>query len=44
MGEHVFQVYLTNSEGISTDQSMNGGDLDIRDGDMRVGFAIYRIF
>ena len=40
---HVFQVFVTNSEGISTDQYMNGGDLDIQNGDVRLGFEIYRI-
>ena len=36
IGDHVFQVYLTNSECIATDQCMNGGDKDIRVYDMRL--------
>ena len=44
IGGHVFQVFFTNSEGITTDQYMNGGDLDIQDGDVRLGFMIYLIF
>jgi len=39
---HIFQIIVTNSVGIATDQYMNGGDLDIRDGDLRFGFNIYR--
>ncbi|MFC1485472.1 DUF5777 family beta-barrel protein [Candidatus Latescibacterota bacterium] len=44
IGYHVFQVFLTNSEGVSQDQYLNGGDLDIRDREARLGFTIYRIF
>ena len=40
---HIFQIIVTNSIGIATDQYLNGGDLDIRDGDLRLGFNIYRI-
>ncbi len=43
VGGHVFQIILTNSTGLTTDQYMRGGDLDIRDGDMRLGFNIFRI-
>lgn len=43
IGVHVFQLFLTNSEGIATNQYLNGGDLDIRDGDMRLGFVIYSV-
>ncbi|QXD16766.1 hypothetical protein GQ464_007460 [Rhodocaloribacter litoris] len=40
---HIFQIVVTNSVGIATDQYLNGGDLDLRDGDVRLGFNIYRI-
>ncbi len=40
---HIFQIVVTNSVGLATDQYLNGGDLDIRDGDLRLGFNIYRI-
>lgn len=43
VGGHVFQIILTNSTGLTTDQYMRGGDLDLRDGDMRLGFNIFRI-
>jgi mono/diheme cytochrome c family protein len=42
-GGHIFQIVVSNSVGIATDQYLNGGDLDVRDGDMRLGFNIYRI-
>lgn len=43
---HVFQIVLTNSAGVATDQYLAGGDLDVRnvlDGDLRLGFNIFRI-
>ena len=40
---HIFQIIVTNSVGIASDQYLNGGDLDIQGGDMRLGFNIYRI-
>lgn len=43
---HVFQIILTNSVGLASDQYLRGGDLDIRDvpeGDLRLGFNIFRI-
>jgi hypothetical protein len=40
---HVFQIVATNSAGLATDQYMRGGDLNIADGDFRLGFNIYRI-
>ncbi|RMH73004.1 MAG: hypothetical protein D6675_03465 [Gemmatimonadetes bacterium] len=43
VGGHVFQLFFANSPVIATDQVMNGGDLDVAEGDMRLGFAIYRI-
>lgn len=42
-GGHVFQIVGTNSVGLATDHYMNGGDLDIRSGDVRLGFNIFRI-
>lgn len=43
VGGHIFQIVLTNSVGIATDQYLRGGDLDIRDGDLRLGFNIFRL-
>lgn len=43
---HVFQIVVSNSVGLTTDQYLRGGDLDIRDaldGDLRLGFNIFRI-
>lgn len=42
-GGHVFQIVVSNSVGLTTDQYMLGGDLDIADGDLRLGFNIFRI-
>jgi hypothetical protein len=45
-GGHVFQVTISNSAGVTTDQYLRGGDQDIRDffeGDFRLGFNIYRV-
>ena len=45
-GGHSFQIVLTNSVGMATDQYFGGGDLDpsdIFDGDIRLGFNIYRV-
>lgn len=43
VGGHVFQIVLTNSVGLATDQYLRGGDLDIREGDLRLGFNIFRL-
>lgn len=43
VGGHVFQIVLTNSVGLTTDQYMRGGDLDIREPEMRLGFNIFRL-
>ncbi len=43
VGGHVFQIVLTNSVGLATDQYLRGGDLDIREGDVRLGFNIFRL-
>jgi len=40
---HVFQIVLTNSAGLATDHYLQGGDLDIRDGHVRLGFNIFRL-
>ena len=40
---HVFQVLVTNSVGLATDQYLRGGDLDIQEGEVRLGFNIFRI-
>jgi hypothetical protein len=43
---HVFQIVVSNSVGLASDQYLRGGDLDIRDaleGDLRLGFNIFRI-
>lgn len=40
---HVFQIVVGNSVGIATDQYLRGGDLDIREPDLRLGFNIFRV-
>ena len=40
---HVFQIVLTNSVGLTSDQYLRGGDLDITEGDVRLGFNIFRV-
>lgn len=40
---HVFQIVLSNSVGLATDQYMRGGDLDLREPDLRLGFNIFRV-
>lgn len=42
VGGHVFHVYVTNSLGLSTNQYMSGGNFDFLEGDVRLGFNIYR--
>ncbi len=42
-GGHVFHIFVSNSAGNTTNQYMSGGDLDFGDGDMRLGFNIYRL-
>ncbi|MEE9170462.1 MAG: DUF5777 family beta-barrel protein [bacterium] len=42
VGGHVFQIIVTNSAGLTTDQYMRGGGLDIEKGDVRLGFSIFR--
>lgn len=43
VGGHIFQIVLTNSVGLTTDQYLRGGDLDIWDADLRLGFNIFRL-
>jgi hypothetical protein len=43
VGGHVFQIVVTNAVGIATDQYLRGGDLDIGEGDLRLGFNIFRL-
>jgi hypothetical protein len=40
---HVFQIVVSNTVGLTTDQYMRGGDLDPEEGDMRLGFNIFRV-
>jgi hypothetical protein len=44
IGWHVFQVYASNTVGITSDQFVQGGDLRLGDGDLRFGFTIFRRF
>ncbi|MGA7304887.1 MAG: DUF5777 family beta-barrel protein [Rhodothermales bacterium] len=43
IGGHVFQIVISNSVGLTSDQYLRGGDLDIADGEMRLGFNIFRV-
>ena len=43
---HVFQIVVSNNQGLTTDQYLAGGDFsaaDILDGQFRLGFNIFRI-
>lgn len=42
VGGHVFQIIATNCAGLTADQYMRGGGLDIGEGDFRFGFNIFR--
>ncbi|MFQ5511444.1 MAG: DUF5777 family beta-barrel protein [Candidatus Krumholzibacteriia bacterium] len=42
-GGHVFQIVLSNTVGLTTDQYLRGGDLDIEVPDVRLGFNISRV-
>jgi len=44
IGGHVFQVLVTDSFGLTTDQYLPGGDLEFAEGDVRIGFNIFRTF
>ena len=43
-GGHVFQVFITNSLGLTVDQYLPGGDLELLENEFRLGFNIYRSF
>lgn len=43
VGGHAFHIVVSNSAGLTTDQYMSGGDLDIEDFDIRLGFNIFRL-
>ncbi len=45
-GGHVFQIVVSNTVGLTSDQYLRGGDLDIADffdGEFRLGFNIFRV-
>jgi len=44
IGGHVFQVFVTNSLGLTPAQYLTGGDLKLSEGDFRIGFNIFRTF
>jgi hypothetical protein len=44
IGGHVFQVFFTNSIGMTSAQFIPGGNLRLQDGDFRIGFNIFRLF
>ena len=43
-GGHVFQVFILNSIGLTSDQFIPGGDFRLKDWDLRIGFNIFRKF
>jgi len=44
IGGHVFQLFVANSFGMTSDQFIPGGDLRLNDFDFRFGFNIFRTF
>ncbi len=44
IGGHVFQVFITNSIGMTSSQYLPGGNLNLLDGEFRLGFNIFRWF
>lgn len=44
IGGHVFQFFVLNSVGLTSDQFVSGGDLSLKNGDFRLGFNIFRTF
>jgi mono/diheme cytochrome c family protein len=44
MGKHVFQLFVVNSVGLTSDQYITGGDLKLENNKFRLGFNIFRIF
>jgi hypothetical protein len=43
-GGHVFQVFVTNCFGLTSDQFFPGGDLKLSHSEFRLGFNIFRTF
>jgi hypothetical protein len=43
IGGHVFHLYVSNSLGLTPTQMMSGGNLDFANGELRLGFNIYRL-
>ena len=41
-GGHVFHLFMNDSYGLTPGQYLPGGDLELSDGDFRLGFNIYR--
>ena len=41
---HVFNLLATNTSGVHTELYAPGGDLDVRDGDFRLGFNLAVVF
>lgn len=41
-GGHVFQIFITNVSGLTSDQFLPGGDLKTSDNEFRLGFNIFR--
>jgi len=44
IGGHIFQIFILNSFGLTSDQFVPGGELRLKDGDFRIGFNIFRKF
>ena len=44
IGGHLFQFFVLNVFGLTSDQFVPGGDLLLKDGDFRIGFNIFRTF
>jgi len=44
IGGHVFQVFILNSIGLTSDQFIPGGEQRFKNGDFRIGFNIFRKF
>jgi hypothetical protein len=44
IGGHIFQVFVTDSIGLTAAQYLPGGNLRLGDGDFRLGFNIFRTF
>lgn len=44
IGGHVFQVFVTDTFGLTSDQFLPGGDLKLNHSEFRLGFNIFRTF